>query len=93
MPWLGSIDQFVHLHLGSNFEYVYSQALALSVVTHISSRGTHGMLTHRPVQDNENCGYETYLSHHIPLTGYSKIFNRTHHFYFLSSMEDMSFQA
>lgn len=51
------------------------------------------MLNHRPVQDNENCGYETYLSHHIPHTGYSKILNRTHHFYFLSCMEDMSFQA
>lgn len=47
------------------------------------------MLTHRPVQDNEDCGYETYPSHHIPLTGYSKIRNRTHHFYFLSGLENM----
>lgn len=93
MPWLGSVDQFVHLHLSSNVEHIYSWALALSVVTHISSWGTHGMLNHRPVQDNENCGYETYLSHPIPHTGYSKILNRKHHFYFLFIIEDMSFQA
>ena len=67
-PGLGSIDQCVHPHLSSSFEPVCSRALLLSVVTHIISGGTHGMLTHGPVQDNENCGYDTHPSHHIPLT-------------------------
>lgn len=71
----------------------FPELLLPFVVIHIISRGTHGMLIHRPMQDDENCGYETCPSHHIPLTGYSEILNRTHHLYFLSGTEKMFFRA
>lgn len=73
-PGLGNIGEFVHHHLSPTSNPSIPELLFLSMVTHIISGGAHGMLTHRPMQDNENCGYDNALlitSHSLVLPKFS----------------------